>query len=260
VNTTSELVFSSRSSDPHKIIGADGREYGTGCLPRVSKPGECENLFGRRRRTFPIWDPDVDAENCPLVDLASIQTQEPTEWCEYEDLYQNGYPSCCLFSSGNGLQFFLTENGRQQTPLDPHKAWIECTGGRGGYEIDRALTYMSQKGFPCKDGSRIFIKEAWDCPTAHAVVSARARGHFVVYGRFIPGGHAECGVWLKRVGPKPKDLVQVCRGSYGRDTGTRGYYDVSYASLEQGVPSFGAFAIRELAIRPADMEGIDDAQ
>jgi hypothetical protein len=257
---TSELVFLSHPSDPYKVIGADGREYSTGCLPRFTEPGECPNLFGGRRRRFPIWDPDEDADNCPLVDLAAIQTQEPTEWCEYEDLDQNGFPSCSLFASGNGIQLFLTANGRKQTPLDPHKAWIECTGGRGGYGIDQALTYMSQKGFPCRDGSRIFVKEAWDCPTAHTVVSARARGFFVVYGRFAPGGHAECGAWMKRVGTGPKDLVQVCRGSYGRDTGTRGYYDVSYASLEQGVPSFGAFAIRELEIRSVDMEGLTDAQ
>lgn len=223
----------------------DGVEYSTGCLPRVSAVGE----------RFKVWD---GGDTCPLIPLDQMKTQDSLEWAEYEDLDQNGDPSCCLYATGNALEYFLSKNGHAKSKVDARKAWVECTGGRGGYPIDGALTYLQTKGFPTKDGSdRIFIDEVFDCPTAEAALSAVYMGHLLVYGHFVPGGHAECGLRIVVTNGIP-DLDT--RNSWGKSFGQRGYHIVPLANLRQGIPSFGAFAIRSLKLRPIDTQGLVDVK
>ena len=217
---------------------------GGDCYPRVSHVGQ--------------WIPEAGTpvDPCPIVEREKIITQDSLEWAEYDDLYQNGYPSCTLHGLGNAIMIFLSSRGRAKSDLDPHKAWIECTGGEGGYPIDAALVYGINKGFPTKDGSaRVFVTEAFDCDTVLKVWSAVQRGDPVVFGHYAPRGHCECGLWIEIVG---NDILLVTRGSYGKTYyNGSAYHRVPERDLAQGIPDFGAFAIREVQLRPVDVVGPD---
>lgn len=217
---------------------------GGDCYPRVSCLGQ--------------WIPEAGggADPVPIISRTGLVTQDPLEWAEYDDLDQDGDPSCCLFACGNALQFFLSLRHRAKSDLDPRKAWIECTGGRGGYAIDAALVYLMNKGMPTKDGSaRLVVTEAFDCGSVEAVWSGVQRGDPVVFGHFVPGGHAECGLRVTVEGSK---ILLDTRGSWGQKAYDRGgYHFVTESDLAKGIPSFGAFAIREVELRPVDVVGPD---
>jgi hypothetical protein len=226
-----------------------GPERATGCEPRLSAVGEW----------IPEWFPVEQGDKCPILPDAEIVTQPSLRWLPERDYDQNGDSSCCLFALGNAIQLVQRLNGRHCPELDCRKAWIECTGGRGGYPIDAALVYAMDKGLPIKGSTeRVVVVEAYDCGSVAAVFSAVEIGKIVVFGHYVPGGHAECGARVIRDGGDPcLDTL----GSWGWDWPEfeKGWHAVSKANLVQGIPKFGAFAIRELAIRAADMEGITDA-
>jgi hypothetical protein len=224
----------------------------TGCEPRLSALGEW----------LPEWSPVEYGDKCPILPDSEIVTQPSLRWVPKRDYDQNGDPSCCLFALGNGIQLVQALNGRDCPDLDCRKAWIECTGGRGGYPIDAALVYAMDKGFPIKGSSeRVFVVEAYDCGSVAAFFSALELGKAgLIFGHYVPGGHAEAAARVVR--EEGADPEADTLGSWGWDWPEfeRGWHRVSKANLAQGIPDFGAFAIRELAIRPADMEGITDAQ
>jgi len=235
-----------------RYIDGDWQEHvrAFGCEPRISVVGEW----------IPEWSPVQQGDKCPILPDSEIVTQPSLRWTPTRDYDQNGDPSCCLYMLGNQIQIFQKLNGRACPELDCRKAWIECTGGRGGYPIDAALVYAMDRGFPIKGSNdRVFVTEAYDCPTVRAVFSALEFGKPVGYGHYFPGGHAEVAARVIRNGGDPSaDTL----GSWGWDWPEfeQGWHAVSQANLAQGIPNFGAFAIRELAIRPADMEDLPDAQ
>jgi len=214
---------------------------GGDCYPRSTMVGEA----------IPVWA----GERCPIVPRDKLVTQPSWEWAEYQDLYQDGDPSCMLHAMGNAIMFFLAMFGRARSTLDARKAWIECTGGRGGYAIDDGLLYAMKKGFPTADGSeRIFVAEAYDAPTVEDAFSVVACGYPLVYGHFVPGGHAECGT---RIVIDPDGPKMDTRGSWGKAYQGRAYHLVDWQDLQRGIATFGAFAIRELKIRACDVDSPD---
>lgn len=212
-----------------------GNQYGTGCLPRTTPVGS----------EFPEWT-GAD-ESCPLVEKALWKLQEDRKWIEGSekiDYNQGSRPSCTFHSCANLIQLFFLLANRELPELDPVKAWTECTGGSGGYPIDGALTYCRSKGFPTNDGgSRIFLKEAYDCPSGEAAFSAAMRGFLVHFGWSGLGPHAEGFCYVKDA-----NTARIIN-SWGKSWGERGWHDVSFSALSSGIRTFGAWALREFELR-----------
>lgn len=230
----------------HDSTLIDDQQYGTGCLPRATVVGS----------VWPVWG---SMDSAPLVPESEWREQAEEAWQEQSpavwDYNQGTDPSCCLFATANAIQRYFLRAGLPNVELDPRKAWIECTGGRGGYAIDGALTYCRNNGFPLKVGTdRVKLVEAWDCPSGAAAVSAVMRGCIVVFGWSGLGPHAEC---LTRLGPNKKPRVQ---NSWGFAWGDHGHHDVPLASIDAGIKVFGAFALRAFQLRPADSADLPDAK
>lgn len=202
---------------------------GGDCLLRVSSPGDW----------FPVWS--GGEEQCPIVPKpweaqASIKPFEDDAHYGILDVDQDGYNACCLAACANAIQFHLAIVGNRNA----------------GVAIDVALQYLTTKGMPIVGSTeRVIVTEAWDAPTWEAFASGILRGCRGVYGHFVPGGHAECGLSITAFG----DLET--RNSWG-DNGR--WHVVPASNVSKGIPYFGAFLIREVQIRQADQEGRIDAK
>jgi len=215
-----------------------GRVLMTGCLPRQTPCGGIEGVK--------IWSPEF--ESCPIVPRDQWSTQPSLRPYEWRDNDQDGYPSCTLTSLANYAEFFLARTGRKKTPLDWLKAWRKLSGGYGGVALDAALRYVMSEGYPLLDGSGVLVAtEVWDLSSTDAAFSAMTLGQGFWYGA---SGHAEWGASLLKSGA---GVSAEIRGTWGRDYGQGGWYPRSESYIRAGIPSYGAFCIREWELRPIDL-------
>jgi hypothetical protein len=222
--------------DPY--IDETGRTLMLGCLPRVSAVGEWFTVASDK--IPPI----------PRNQLVSMANMEAYRYC-IED--QNGYNACAVASCAIALEDHQARTGRTKIRLDWLTAWKEMTGGRNtGVAIDVVLQYITTKGLPVVGSNeRLVVTEAWDCEDVDSFLSGMARGALGVWGRFIGrGGHAEHPCHFTMVSGKAVFRVS---GSWGETYGTSGFYDVKEAEVAKGLPSFGAYLIRETALLKGDV-------
>lgn len=234
----------------------DGNTYMTGCLPRVSKLGELEITPGK---FLPVCGGKAHSDGAPPLipreKLATTPDVRPYKWHDYN---QGNNPSCALGSAANGLSLFAKIMGRFLAVLDFQKAWKELTGGRGGAAVDEVLQYLMTTGMPIVGSTdRVIVTEAWDCATVQGVYSGISAGCMCEYGHYVPGPHAECGA---RVIVRNGVITLDTLNDWGDDWGENGWHEVDEANLQEGIPKFGAFLIRECILRPADVNGLPDAK
>ena len=192
-------------------------------------------------------------ESCPLVPDDQWVTTPDVRAYEWNNRYQNGYPSCCLNSYVGTVEFLMAIKGFARTPLDWFAFWKEVTGGRGGAAVDRAAQKAMVEGIPPKDGSgRIRITETWDVPSLAALASWLQRGAIAVAGHHV---HAECTVGL--VMDRGTPYVQMVNSHY-EGLGGKNWHLFPLAKVE--LARYGAMLIREIEFRPADSSGLIDAR
>lgn len=242
-----------------------------GCLPRTPRdatPQQARKFLdalglpmaagddGAVVQVYQSMLPPVYDDSCPIYEQALWTPQTERFWLEGAEPYdynQNPDPSCSFFSAANDIMFWAMLCNREMPELDPRKAWIECTGGRGGYAIDGTMAYLKTKGMPTKDGKRIILTEAWDCPNAKAAFSAVKAGMLVHFGWHHPvGPHAEAFVFVK-----DQNTAKI-RNSWGKQQ--QCWHDVSYSSIASGIQTFGAWALRDFEIRKDELDGLVDAK
>ena len=200
----------------------------------------------------PVWEPGA-GNDCPVIPRSEwISTEDAKPW-EYNNRYQNGFPACCLASLAGAMEFFSVINGRTKIVLDWLKAWKTLTGGRGGAAVDAALQFAMTTGYPLKDGSGVVkIVEAWDVPSVDAFASGLQRG---CTGLACHDVHAECVTGLDMSGSKPQ--VVMCN-SHHQDLGGANWHLFPVDSIE--LRRYGAILIREVEIRPMDVQDYPDAK
>ena len=230
------------SWERYKWLTDDGDNVMCGLLPRELPCGAL----------VPEWfETGEDVPPLPKSEWASTPDMRPYEW---NNRYQNGYPSCALNATCGTAEFIMARDGRAKVPLDWHKYWIETTGGRGGCAIDRALQHAMQKGIPIKDTSdRLFITEAWDVNTLDEFAVGLQRGAMAVGCHDV---HAECVVGLTMEGSTP--YVQMVNSHYYGDNANKNWHMFRLDRIE--LRSYGAMLIREVEIRSADLTGLVDAK
>lgn len=226
----------------YKWIDVDGNHVMRGLLPRELPRGEL----------VPEWF--ETNETCPLIPRAKWRSTPDMREYEWNNRYQNGYPSCLLNAVCGCVEFLLDRDGRAKTPLDWHKFWLETTGGRGGCAVDRGLQHAMEKGIPLKDSTdRIHITEAWDVPTLDGFASGIQAGAMAVGCHDV---HAECVVGL--VEQNGTWYVQMVNSHYYGENAAKNWHLFRLDRIE--LQSYGAMLIREVELRPADTEGLIDVK
>ena len=236
---------------PPEFAGQDWSEWMAKC-----EDGEVR-MCGLKPRELPcgLLVPEwyETNESCPLVprdQWATTPDMRPYEW---NNRYQNGFPSCCLNSIVGAAEFLMPIKGFAKTALDWLAFWKEVTGGRGGAAVDRALQVAMTKGIPLKDGSgRILITEAWDVPSLEALASGLQRGAMAVSCHDV---HAECTVGLVMQGNTP--YVQMVNSHY-EGLGGQNWLLFPLAKVE--LSTYGALLIREIEFRLVDSAGLIDVK
>jgi len=200
----------------------------------------------------PKWfETDEDVPSLPRSEWRSTPDMAPYEW---NNRYQNGYPSCCLNSICGTVEFLMARDGLARSPLDWHKLWVETTGGRGGCAVDRALQHAMQEGIPVKDSTdRVFIDEAWDVNTLDDFANGLQRGAMGVGCHDV---HAECVVGLVMDGSTP--YVQMVNSHYQGESADRNWHLFRLDRLE--LRTYGAMLIRDAKLRSVDTDGLIDAK
>jgi hypothetical protein len=193
-------------------------------------------------------------ETCPPIPRDQWRSTPDMRALEWNNRYQNGFPSCCLNSICGAVEFLLARDGRDLTPLDWHKLWEETTGGRGGCAVDRALQHAMTKGIPLKDSTRrIVITEAWDVPTLDGFASGIQAGAMAVGCHDV---HAECVVGLVVDGSNAS--VQMVNSHHRGETADRNWHLFPLNRIE--LQRYGAMLIREVELRDVDLAGFTDAR
>jgi len=215
--------------------------------------------FRRRRddgseqeEAVPVWD-GSDVESCPIVPKAERITQASCRSLEWQDIDQEQTSACAVASFCHALTFLMAKLNHAKTPLDWYKAYVALSGGRGGVEIGRVLSYAMSQGIPTVDGkSRVIVTEAWDAASREAIVSGLQRGAVATFGHDV---HAEAAITeiVKSNGAEYLDV----RNSWGRGFGEKGWHEFPLANVEMG---YGAAIIRDLELRPIDVTGLPDAK
>lgn len=226
----------------------------TGCLPRVTKPGDVCGLAGERLDEVIPWQ-EWDAK------LDEIGGEVDFSDCVGEIYDQNGYGSCAWESTTKAGEVACRLAG-MDTPL--LNAWfgygiaVNWRGGpRIGTNIDSNLVQAMRTGLgpaslwprsqgpnrkPTPDVYEEALRyrpiEAWDCVNINEVGTCLQKRVPVVIGW---KGHSELLVGLKK-----GKIVKVC-GSYGNAYyGGSGYHD---ERVDQINFDYGAFAIRAMVDR-----------
>lgn len=238
-------------SIPDEFAGYDWSEYRVKC-----EDGETR-MCGLKPRELPCgalvpgWYETNDS--VPLVPRDQWQSSPDMRAYEWNNRYQNGFPSCCLNSIVGAAEFLMAIKGFARTPLDWLAFWKEVTGGRGGAAVDRALQVAMTKGIPLKEGTgRILVTEAWDVPSLEALASGLQRGAMAVSCHDV---HAECTVGLVMDGSTP--YVQMVNSHY-EGLGGKNWHLFPLARVE--LSAYGAMLIREIEFRPVDSSGLIDAR
>ena len=224
-----------------------------GLLPRTTKVGGW--IFRRHRdaepEPVPIWDGNL--ESCPIVPKPERITQPSLREIEWDDIDQEQTSACAVGSFANAMSMLMAKLGRAKTPLDWYKVYLELTGGRGGVEIGTVLAYAMTKGFPTKDGkSRVVVTEAWDADGREAIVSGLQKGAVATFGHDV---HAEAAI-TEVVEANGTELLDT-RNTWGKSFGEQGWHKFPLADVEM---QYGAAIIRDLDLRPIDVEGLPDAE
>lgn len=193
-------------------------------------------------------------ETIPLVPRDQWATSPEMRPYEWNNRYQNGYPSCCLNATVGTVEFLMAAKGWMRTPLDWLTFWKEVTGGRGGAAVDAALQHAMVKGIPLKDGSgRIHIMEAWDVPSHEGIASGLQRGAMAVTCHDV---HAECTVQLVMDGGTP--YVQMVNSHYYGESAGKNWHLFPLKNIE--LSRYGAMLVREIEFRPIDANGLLDSK
>lgn len=200
----------------------------------------------------PTWfETNEDVPPLPRSEWQSTPLMASYEW---NNRYQNGYPSCCLNSICGTVEFLMARDNLARSPLDWHKLWVETTGGRGGCAVDRALQHAMEMGIPVKDSTdRVFIDEAWDVNSLDDFATGLQRGAMGVGCHDV---HAECVVGLVMDGSTP--YVQMVNSHYHGESADRNWHLFRLDRLE--LRTYGAMLIRGAKLRPVDTDGLIDAK
>lgn len=235
---------------------ARARQIG-GLLPRTTKVGGWR--FRRRRddgseydEAVPIWD-GTSADRCPIVPRDERVTQPSLRSLIWQRIDQGQTSGCAVASFSHAVVALMAKLGMARTELDWYKAYVALSGGRGGVEIGRVLSYAMSSGIPTKDGKSVVrVTEAWDAPSHEALVSALQRGAVLTYGHDI---HAECA--LTEVVEGGREYLDT-RNSWGDDWGEDGFHSFPLDEVE--LSSYGAAILRDLELRPIDTANFPDAE
>jgi hypothetical protein len=166
------------------------RGRATGCLPRVSRPGEWFPLYSERLDV--LTDAEIE-EIGPLVN-----NQQFVE----EVLDQNGHGSCATESTGQDTMVIRAFSGQPFVLLSPLFIYNTTSHGRdAGSSIDENLRFVREKGiapeslYPRSGGFRrkpseeaiaealkYRVEEFYDITTVRELLSSLALGYPVVYG------------------------------------------------------------------------------
>ncbi|MDE2440737.1 MAG: hypothetical protein KGP14_06910 [Betaproteobacteria bacterium] len=218
--------------DEYRVLDEDDGVWRMcGLLPRELPVG----------RLVPEWF--ETNETCPPIPRAQWQSTPDMRPYEWHNRYQNGYPACCLCSICGAVEFLLARDGREKTPLDWHRLWVETTGGRGGCAVDSALWHAMTQGIPIKNSTdRILVTEAWDVPTLEGFASGIQAGAMAVGCHDV---HAECVVGLEIQNGTP--YVQMVNSHYHGEKADRNWHLFRLDRIE--LRAYGAMLIREVQVR-----------
>jgi hypothetical protein len=213
-----------------------------GCEPRVHDIGR--QPVGATGEYLPVWG---TVDDCPILPDEQLTASDPLRPWEWDDIDQNGYPSCCLCAWANCIELFLALNGRAKTKLDWYKAWHKLSGGRGGVDIGTALQFIMDTGYPLADGSGVLhVTEAYEAPSQKGFLSGLKLGYPGVFGH---DAHAECGASITDA-----SLNFDVRNSWGN----QGRWHVMAAS-QIDIKRYGAYLLREVELRPIDTSAYKDS-
>jgi len=212
----------------------------TGCLPRVSRPGE---WFPRAEDRIEIV-PETDWEELS-------RTNKVTPFVK-EILDQDGVGSCATESTAGAVMACRAVAGLPHVTLNPWFIYHTTSGGRdSGSSIDTNLRFIQEHGIapmavwgrdqgwrrkPSAEAYEAALQfrgiEVFDIASVNEFVSALLRGFFVVYGA---RGHSVGASEYRSSGPWGPN-------SWGTDWGDGGFGTwVSWRQINWG---YGAWALR----------------
>lgn len=234
-----------------------------GCLPRLSYPGQHLPIFGSLA-TAPL----LSRSEMHDVDLSPMDA--PT-------LDQGDQSSCTGCGFATAFRHLRKVANLSVDSLAWSTLYGPCNGGSdAGSPLDAVLAQLMQVGIcPQRVGGEDFIDpfnwqgfynatwpehwanvaagyrllEAWDCPSFDHVLSALHAGFVCPLGVFWPGGGGHC---VTAVGWDNHASQFKIQNTWGPHWGQNGYGWLPERLGLQGVPYFGAFALRVPSFAPID--------
>lgn len=235
----------------------------TGCLPRLSYPGEFLPILG-------------DIETAPLVPRSKISDIDLSAH-DPPAIDQNPQSSCTAASLCTAMKHARNVMGAKPVDLAWSTIYGPSNGGRdAGASIDTAVNHLMRVGIcptlidgapyidpfdwrgyyngswpdDWQDQAKGFrLLEAWDCPSWDHFLSAMHHGYTGTLGVFWPdgGGHAIMPTGYD----KTKRRVRLLN-TWSPAWGDRGYGWLDEDVCQRGVPYFGGFIFRAVSFSPID--------